>query len=180
MNVTHTSLPEVLVLTPDVYEDDRGFFFESWNQRSFREATGFVGDFVQDNHSRSVAGVIRGLHYQDPDPQGKLVRVVSGAIWDVAVDIRPSSEHFCQWVGVELTADNRRQLWVPPGFAHGFLALSEEADVLYKTTAAYNPSGDRCVRFDDPSISISWPPGTFRLSDKDRRAPTLMEALGVD
>ena len=180
MNVTRTDLPGVLVLSPSVFEDDRGFFFESWNRVTFREATGFDGEFVQDNHSRSVAGVLRGLHYQDPEPQGKLVRVVGGAIWDVAVDIRQTSDHFGQWVGVELSDENRKQLWVPPGFAHGFVTLSAVADVLYKTTALYHRAGDRSIRYDDPTLSIAWPVSNVRLSDKDRAAPLLVEALGLD
>lgn len=157
MNVIGTALPEVLILEPKVFGDARGFFMESFNQRAFNQTTGTDHQFVQDNHSRSSQGVLRGLHYQVQQPQGKLVRVARGAVYDVAVDIRKGSPRFGQWVGVELSEDNRRQLWVPPGFAHGFLVLSESADFLYKTTDYYAPEFERCIRWDDPSIGIEWP-----------------------
>ena len=178
MQARPTRLPEVLVLEPRVFEDARGFFFESYNERLFREATGLSVRFVQDNHSRSVKGVLRGLHYQlPPHPQGKLVRVVRGAVFDVAVDIRRGSETFGQWVGVELSAENRRQLWIPAGYAHGFLTLTDEAEVLYKTTDYYAPECDRSIRWDDPEIAIEWPlEGRPILSEKDARAPRLREA----
>lgn len=157
MKATPTSIPDVLVIEPKVFGDARGFFFESFNQKSFDEAVGQHVYFVQDNHSRSTKGVLRGLHYQIEQAQGKLVRVVSGAVFDVAVDIRRSSPTFGRWVGVELSESNHRQLWVPAGFAHGFLVLSETADFLYKTTDYYAPAYERCIRWDDASISIEWP-----------------------
>ena len=155
--VTPTAIPEVLVLEPKVFGDARGFFFESFNARDFAKATGLDVDFVQDNHSKSARGVLRGLHYQIEQAQGKLVRVVQGAVFDVAVDIRQSSPTFGKWVGVELSADNHRQLWVPPGFAHGFLVLSESAEFIYKTTDYYAPLYERCIAWDDPQLSIAWP-----------------------
>lgn len=157
MKVTETALPEVLLIEPKVFGDARGFFFESFNANKFREATGLNVDFVQDNHSRSAKGVLRGLHYQIKQPQGKLVRVVRGAVFDVAVDIRKSSANFGKWVGMELTEENHRQLWVPPGFAHGFLVLSESADFLYKTTDYYAPEYERCLVWNDPTLNILWP-----------------------
>jgi dTDP-4-dehydrorhamnose 3,5-epimerase len=157
MRAISTAIPEVLVIEPKVFGDKRGFFFESFNQKAFDEAVGKHVDFVQDNHSRSVKGVLRGLHYQVQQPQAKLVRVVSGAVFDVAVDIRRSSPTFGRWVGVELSESNHRQLWVPAGFAHGFLVLSETADFLYKTTDYYAPAHERCIRWDDASIDIDWP-----------------------
>lgn len=157
LKVTHTEIPDVLIIEPKVFGDTRGFFLESFNHKSFGEATGLNLDFVQDNHSRSGKGVLRGLHYQLTQPQGKLVRVVSGAVFDVAVDLRKGSPTFSKWVGVELTVENHKQLWVPPGFAHGFLVLSESADFLYKTTDYYAPQHERCVMWDDPSIGIRWP-----------------------
>ena len=157
MKATATTLPDVFVIEPRVFGDARGFFFESFNQQSFDSATGTAHRFVQDNHSRSSRGVLRGLHYQIRQPQGKLVRVVRGAVFDVAVDLRRSSPNFGQWVGIELSEDNQRQLWVPPGFAHGFLVLSECADFLYKTTDYYAPEFERCIAWDDPSIGIEWP-----------------------
>ena len=166
-----TRLPDVVVLEPVVYEDARGYFFEAWNARAFKEATGLDREFVQDNQSRSQRDVLRGLHYQLPNPQGKLVRVIRGAIWDVAVDIRRSSETFGDWVGVELTSDNRKCLWVPEGFAHGFAVLSDEAEVLYKTTAYYDREADRGVRFDDPAFGVEWPIDNPTLSDKDEALP---------
>ena len=176
MNVIETSLPGVLVLEPKVFGDARGFFMESWNRQTFA-ALGLDLDFVQDNHSRSAQGVLRGLHYQLNQPQGKLVRVVSGAVFDVAVDLRKSSPHFGKWVGYELSAENKRMLWIPPGFGHGFLVLSETADFLYKTTAYYASQGDRGVRWDDPAIGIQWPlEGTPQLSAKDQGQPLLKDA----
>lgn len=156
MNVITTALPEVLMLVPRVFGDERGFFFESYNRRAFREVTGLDVEFVQDNHSRSVHGVLRGLHYQVQQPQGKLVRVVHGAVLDVAVDIRRSSPNFGRYGGVELSALNRRMLWIPPGFAHGFLVLSESAEFLYKTTNYWAEEHERCIRWDDPDLSIDW------------------------
>ncbi|MFO1218978.1 MAG: dTDP-4-dehydrorhamnose 3,5-epimerase [Burkholderiaceae bacterium] len=158
MKVTATALAGVLVLEPRVIHDNRGFFLESWNRRTFREATGLDAEFVQDNHSRSSRGVLRGLHYQlPPCAQGKLVRVTQGSVFDVAVDIRRSSSTFGRWIGVELNEAEHRQLWIPPGFAHGFVVLSENADVLYKTTGYYAPAQERVLRYDDPDLAISWP-----------------------
>jgi dTDP-4-dehydrorhamnose 3,5-epimerase len=157
MKATPTSIPDVLVIEPRVFGDARGFFFESFNQKAFDEAVGQHVDFVQDNHSRSVKGVLRGLHYQVQQPQAKLVRVVSGAVFDVAVDIRRSSPTFGGWVGVELTASNHKQLWVPEGFAHGFLVLSETAEFLYKTSDYYAPAHERCILWNDPTLNIAWP-----------------------
>lgn len=157
MKSTSTSIPDVLVIEPKVFGDARGFFFESFNGKAFDEAVGQHVEFVQDNHSRSAKGVLRGLHYQIQQPQGKLVRVVRGAVFDVAVDIRRSSPTFGRWVGVELSESNHKQLWVPAGFAHGFLVLSETADFLYKTTDYYAPAHERCIRWDDASIGIEWP-----------------------
>jgi dTDP-4-dehydrorhamnose 3,5-epimerase len=174
-----TGLSEVLVFEPTVFGDDRGAFFESFNQRWFLDATGLEVAFVQDNQSTSRHGVLRGLHYQlPPMAQGKLVRVVRGAILDVAVDVRRASPSFSEWVSVELTAENRKQLWVPPGFAHGFVVLSDIADVLYKTTEYYSPEHDRGIRWDDPTIGISWPDlgEAPILSAKDAEAPFLADA----
>lgn len=155
--VTPTALPEVLILEPKVFGDERGFFFESYNQRDFAQATGLQLEFVQDNHSRSAKNVLRGLHYQVQQPQGKLVRVVQGEVYDVAVDLRQSSAHFGRWVGVHLSAENKRQLWIPAGFAHGFVVLSDTAEFLYKTTDYYAPAHERCILWDDPAIGIRWP-----------------------
>ena len=156
MNVIRTAIPEVVLIEPKVFGDARGFFFESFNQKAFNDATGTNHQFVQDNHSRSAQGVLRGLHYQIQQPQGKLVRVVRGAVLDVAVDIRKSSPTFGQWVAEELSEDNHRQLWVPPGFAHGFVVLSEMAEFLYKTTDYYAPAFERCIAWDDPTLAIDW------------------------
>jgi dTDP-4-dehydrorhamnose 3,5-epimerase len=177
VKISDTALPGVLLIEPRVFSDARGFFLESWNRRSFREA-GLDLDFVQDNHSRSARGVLRGLHYQLENPQGKLVRVTQGAVFDVAVDIRRSSPHFGRWVGYELSAENRRMLWIPPGFAHGFLVLSETADFLYKCTSLYDPPSDRGIRWDDPAIGIAWPDVGARplLSAKDAEARLLADA----
>jgi len=175
MKVTATRLPEVLVIEPRVFGDERGFFFESFNRAAFREATGIDADFVQDNHSRSARGVLRGLHYQLEQPQGKLVRVTSGRVFDVAVDLRKSSPNLGRWEGVELSADNKRQLWVPPGFAHGFLVLSEHADFLYKTTDYYAPQHERAIAWNDPELAIEWPLAELDqepvVSAKDAAAP---------
>ena len=177
MKISTTSLEGVLVLEPTVFPDARGLFFESFNARAFREATGVDADFVQDNQSHSVANVLRGIHYQLVRPQGKLVRVVSGRIFDVAVDLRRSSTAFGRWFGVELSADNRRQLWVPPGFGHAFLALGGPADVLYKTTEYWYGQHDRAVLWSDPAIGIAWPlSGAPIVSDKDAAAPSLARA----
>ncbi|MBL0422820.1 dTDP-4-dehydrorhamnose 3,5-epimerase [Ramlibacter sp. AW1] len=157
MKVTPTALPEVLLIEPRVFSDDRGFFFESYNARAFAEATGITAAFVQDNHSRSTRDVLRGIHFQVQQPQGKLVRVVAGAVFDVAVDLRRGSPRFGRWVGVELSADDHRQLWIPPGFGHGFLVTSGCAEVLYKTTDYYAPQHERCIAWDDPDIGIEWP-----------------------
>jgi dTDP-4-dehydrorhamnose 3,5-epimerase len=177
MNVIETALPGVKLIEPKVFGDDRGFFLESWNAAAFA-AAGLDVAFVQDNHSRSARGVLRGLHYQLGTPQGKLVRVTSGAVFDVAVDIRRSSPHFGQWVGYELSDANKRMLYVPPGFAHGFLVLSDTADFLYKCTTLYNPPTDRGIRFDDPAIGIVWPDVGIApmLSGKDAVAPMLANA----
>jgi dTDP-4-dehydrorhamnose 3,5-epimerase len=157
MKATATAIPGVLILDPTVYEDERGFFFESFNEATFAAAVGGPVAFVQDNHSRSRRHVLRGLHHQMPQPQGKLVRVVQGAVFDVAADIRPGSPTYGAWVGVELTADNRRQLWIPPGLAHGFLVLSDVADVLYKTTTYFLREGDRSIAWNDPTLAVAWP-----------------------
>ena len=177
MKVTPTAIADVLIIEPRVFGDERGFFYESFNQRVFDKATGLALNFVQDNHSRSAKGVLRGLHYQIQQPQGKLVRVARGAVFDVAVDIRKSSPYFGKWVGVELSEDNHRQLWVPPGLAHGFLVLSETADFLYKTTDYYSPEYERCIAWNDPAIGIEWPIDTSpSLSAKDQRGVTLAQA----
>lgn len=177
MNIIETALPGVLIIEPRVFGDARGFFLESWNARTFA-GLGLDLDFVQDNHSRSARGVLRGLHYQMANPQGKLVRVTRGAVYDVAVDIRRSSPHFGQWVGVELTEANHRMLWVPPGFAHGFLVTSETADFQYKVTTFYDPADERAIRWDDPAIGITWPNvgAEPTLSGKDGAAPVLADA----
>ena len=178
ITVTPTRLPEVLIVEPRVFGDERGFFTESWNQRAFAQATGVTDGFVQDNHSRSAHGVLRGLHYQIINPQGKLVRVVSGRVFDVAVDMRSTSPRLGQWAGVELSADNKRQLWVPPGFAHGFVVLSEAAEFLYKTTDYYAPEYERCIAWNDPVIGIEWPPLAQAplLSAKDQQGVRLGDA----
>ncbi|WP_223416021.1 MULTISPECIES: dTDP-4-dehydrorhamnose 3,5-epimerase [unclassified Pseudomonas] len=176
MKVIETDLPEVLILEPQVFGDERGFFYESFNARAFREATGLDRQFVQDNHSRSQKGVLRGLHYQLENIQGKLVRVTVGEVLDVAVDVRRDSANFGQWVAVRLSAENRRQLWVPEGFAHGFVVLSDVAEFLYKTTDYYNPSAERCIRWDDPTLAIDWQLDEApQLSAKDKLGKTLQE-----
>jgi dTDP-4-dehydrorhamnose 3,5-epimerase len=181
MKVTRTEIADVLILEPKVFGDARGFFFESYNRKAFREATGVDADFVQDNHSRSARGVLRGLHYQVQQPQGKLVRVVRGAVFDVAVDIRRDSPTYGRWVGVELSEDNHRQLWIPPGLAHGFLVLSESADFLYKTTDYYAPQHERSIAWNDPAIGIDWPleglgEDAPQLSQRDRDGLRLTDA----
>lgn len=177
MEVIATALPDVLILEPRVFGDDRGFFYESFNAQAFRAGTGIDAQFVQDNHSRSLRGVLRGLHYQVHNPQGKLVRVTQGEVLDVAVDIRRSSPTFGQWVAVHLSAANHRQVWIPQGFAHGFRVLSDSAEFLYKTTDYYNPSAERCIRWDDPQLAIDWqldaPP---QLSAKDQVGQLLKDA----
>lgn len=177
MQATYLAIPDVVLIEPTVFGDSRGFFFESFNQRAFSQATGTNCQFVQDNHSRSGRGVLRGLHYQIEQPQGKLVRVVQGAVFDVAVDIRKSSPTFGKWVGIELSANNHRQLWVPPGFAHGFVVLSETADFLYKTTDYYAPEHERCIAWNDEALAIQWPLGHAPvLSAKDQLGATLRNA----
>ena len=177
MNIIATEIPEVLIVEPKVFGDDRGFFYESFNQRQWETATGLSPNFVQDNHSRSVRGVLRGLHYQIEQAQGKLVRCVLGEVFDVAVDIRKSSATFGKWVGVHLSAANKRQLWVPEGFAHGFLVLSDIAEFLYKTTDYYAPEHERCIGWNDPDIGIEWPfDETPKLSGKDAQGAKFMDA----
>jgi dTDP-4-dehydrorhamnose 3,5-epimerase len=177
LKVTPTSIPSVLIIEPRVFGDTRGFFFESFNQRAFNLATGLDVNFVQDNHSRSSKGVLRGLHYQIQQPQGKLVRVVRGSVFDVTVDLRKSSPTFGQWVGVELTEDNHRQLWIPPGFAHGFYVLSDSADFLYKTTDYYAPEFECSLIWNDPTIGIEWPLNTQPIiSAKDAQGKKLADA----
>ena len=177
MKATRLAIPDVVLIEPKVFGDARGFFFESFNQNAFNEATGTNHAFVQDNHSRSSQGVLRGLHYQIQQPQGKLVRVARGRVWDVAVDIRKSSPTFGQWVGAELSEDNQHQLWVPPGFAHGFVVLSESADFLYKTTDYYAPEHERCIAWNDPQLAIAWPIAEApSLSAKDMQGFTFARA----
>jgi len=177
MQAINTELPGVLILEPRVFGDDRGFFFESFNARAFAEATGLQCEFVQDNHSRSQRGVLRGPHYQVQQAQGKLVRVSAGEVYDVTVDLHRSSPTFGKWVGTLLSAENKRQLWIPAGFAHGFLVLSEFAEFLYKTTDYYAPEHERCIRWDDPSLAIDWPlDGAPQLSTKDQAGVSFAEA----
>jgi len=178
MKATPTPIPDVLLIEPKVFGDARGFFFESYNRKAFREATGLDVDFVQDNHSKSARGVLRGLHYQlPPKAQGKLVRVVQGEVFDVAVDLRKSSPTFGRWVGEILSAENKKQLWIPPGFAHGFLTLSETAEFLYKTSDYYSPEHERSLLWRDPALGIAWPiEGEPRLAAKDADARTLKQA----
>jgi dTDP-4-dehydrorhamnose 3,5-epimerase len=177
VQVVKTDIPDVLVLEPRVFPDERGFFLESWNARTWREATGLDTTFVQDNHSRSARGVVRGLHYQVRHVQGKLVRVTAGEIYDVAVDLRRSSPTFGRWVGARLSAENHRQLWIPEGFAHAFMALTEAADVLYKATDFYDREAERSIRWDDPDLAVDWPLDEASvLSDKDARGVPFREA----
>lgn len=177
MKATPLAIPDVILIEPKVFGDERGFFFESFNHKAFEEAIGHSANFVQDNHSRSTKNVLRGLHYQIQQAQGKLVRVAAGEVFDVAVDLRKSSPTFGKWVSATLSADNQHQLWVPEGFAHGFVVLSESADYLYKTTDYYAPEHERAVIWNDPQIAIAWPKGIQPvLSSKDRDAPTLEQA----
>ena len=175
MRVTPTAIADVLLLEPRVFGDARGFFLESYNEQVFADATGLQLHFVQDNHSRSQRHVLRGMHFQAERPQGKLVRVVAGAVFDVVVDIRRDSPTYGRWVGVELSVDNQRQLWIPPGLAHGFLVLSESADFLYKTTEYYHPASERCLAWNDPRVAIDWQLGTSLplVSEKDARGLSL-------
>jgi len=175
LNVTETSLPGVLVIEPKVLADERGFFMETYHSARFR-AFGIDAEFVQDNHSRSVRGVLRGLHYQEPNPQGKLVRCTRGLLFDVAVDIRIGSPHFGKWFGVELSEENKKMLWVPAGFAHGFCATSDVADLVYKCTSLYDAASDRSILWSDPEIAIEWPISNPKLSPKDAAAPRLKDA----
>lgn len=170
MKVTPLAIPDVMLIEPEVFGDDRGFFYESFNQKKFNEVVGQNITFVQDNHSKSTKGVLRGLHFQNPKPQGKLVRVTQGEVFDVAVDIRKDSPTFGQWVGETLSADNKRQLWIPEGLAHGFLVLSEVAEFLYKTTDYYAPEFEKCLLWNDPTLNIKWPIiGVPKLSKKDQQ-----------
>lgn len=177
MNLVETAIPEVKIIEPRVFGDARGFFLESYNERDFERGLGQQARFVQDNHSRSAQWVLRGLHYQIRQPQGKLVRVVRGAVFDVAVDLRRASPSFGRWVGVELSEANQRQMWIPAGFAHGFLVLTASADFLYKTTDYYAPEHERCILWNDPDIGVQWPiPAGPLLSAKDRQGLSLREA----
>lgn len=177
MKIIPTEIPDVLIIEPRVFDDERGFFFESFNRRDFERSTGLAPDFVQDNHSRSVHGVLRGMHYQLRQAQGKLIRVVRGSVYDVVVDLRRSSSSFGCWVGVELSEENRRQMWVPAGFANGFLVTSDSADFLYKATDYYAPEHERCIAWDDPSIAIRWPVHDgLQLSERDLRGVPLSQA----
>lgn len=177
MKVTITNIPDVLILEPKIFEDARGFFFESFNQQLFNTATNLDVHFVQDNHSRSSQGVLRGLHYQTQQAQGKLMRVIQGSIFDVAVDIRKSSPTFSQWVGIELTNTNHKQLWIPAGFAHGFVVLSDSAEILYKTTDYYAPEFERCIIWNDPTVAIQWSiENAPLLSQKDQNGTLLTQA----
>jgi len=177
MSVTRLAIPDVMVLEPKVFGDARGFFFESFNQKTFAQSTGIEAAFVQDNHSKSVRGVLRGLHYQIKQAQGKLVRAVAGEIFDVAVDIRKHSPTYGQWVSASLSAENKKQLWVPAGFAHGFIVVSETAEVLYKTTDYYAPEHERCIAWNDPTLKIVWPDiGPPSLSAKDQKGQAFVSA----
>jgi len=176
VNIIETAIPGPLIIEPKVFGDERGFFFESWNADEFRTA-GLDLSFVQDNHSRSARGVLRGLHFQNPNPQGKLVRVAAGRVWDVAVDLRRSSPHFGKWTGAELSAANKRMFWVPPGFGHGFVSLEDGTDFLYKCTAPYSPADEQSLRWNDPAVGIDWPLEGIepQLSAKDKAGRTLAE-----
>ena len=177
MKVTSTKISDVLIIEPNVFGDDRGFFFESFNKKAFEASTGIKDDFVQDNHSKSTKGVLRGLHYQIKHPQGKLVRVTSGEVYDIAVDLRKSSSTFGQWVGVTLSADNKRQLWIPEGYAHGFIVMSETAEFLYKTTDYYMPEHERCIRWNDAELAIDWQfTGKPLVSEKDAQGISFKDA----
>ncbi len=174
MIISSVDIPGPLIIEPKVYGDERGFFLESWNYAIFKKA-GLDLKFVQDNHSRSGKGVLRGVHFQNPNPQGKLVRVVSGAVWDVAVDLRTSSEYFGKWFGIELSALNKRMFWIPPGFGHGFLSLEDDTDFLYKCTTPYNPLNEHSLQWNDPKVDIKWPINDFvpQLSEKDRNSASI-------
>lgn len=177
MKITPTDLPDVLLIEPKIFGDERGFFFESFNARSFAETTGISTPFVQDNHSRSARNVLRGLHYQVQQVQGKLVRVTSGSVYDVSVDLRRGSSTFGQWTGTTLSAENRRMLWIPPGFGHGFLVTSDAAEFLYKTTDYWAPAHERCIKWDDPQLAIQWPlQGVPIVSAKDQQGLLLKDA----
>lgn len=177
MKSIKTAIPDVIIIEPKIFEDDRGFFYESFNEKAFAEHIGMAERFVQDNHSRSSKGVLRGLHYQLNQVQGKLVRVCAGEVYDVAVDIRKSSPTFGKWVGVSLSATNKRMLWIPKGFAHGFLVMSDFAEFLYKTTDFYDSVSERCIRWDDPSLAITWPEEIIpSLSMKDAKGKCLKDA----
>jgi dTDP-4-dehydrorhamnose 3,5-epimerase len=177
MNVIPTAIPDVLIIEPKVFGDDRGFFFESYNEKTFREKTGVTSSFVQDNHSLSARNVLRGLHYQIRQPQGKLVRVISGEVFDVAVDIRRNSPTFGKWVGARLSAQDKRQLWIPPGFAHGFVVLSEAAEFVYKTTDYWAPEWERTIVWNDPTLAIDWPiDGEPTLAAKDKAGKSFSTA----
>ena len=177
MQIQTTAIPDVLIIEPTVFGDDRGLFYESFNQKRFTELTGVTRDFVQDNHSKSAKGVLRGLHYQIQQPQGKLVRVTQGEVFDVAVDMRRSSPNFGQWTGVVLSSDNKRQLWIPPGFAHGFLVTSDSAEFLYKTTDYWYPEHERSLLWNDPMVGVNWPlDGTPLLAAKDMAGLPLASA----
>ena len=178
MHLVPTAIPDLLILEPKVFGDDRGFFYESFNQRRFTELTGVSAPFVQDNHSKSARNVLRGLHYQIRQPQGKLVRVIAGEVWDVAVDIRRNSPSFGRWVGTHLTAENKKMLWIPQGFAHGFVVLSDSAEFLYKTTDYWAPEHERCIVWNDPDLAVDWQLGnaTPLLSAKDQAGKRLLEA----
>jgi len=177
MHIQSTSIADVIIIEPQVYGDDRGFFYESFNQKRFHELTGVATQFVQDNHSKSAKNVLRGLHYQIQQPQGKLVRVTAGSVYDVAVDLRASSKTFGHWVGVELSAENKRQLWIPEGFAHGFVVTSDTAEFLYKTTDYWAPQFERSIAWNDPALAITWPvDGEPLLSGKDQAGVLLANA----
>ncbi len=181
MKVTATAIPDVLLIEPTVFGDERGFFYESYNEKVWKEETGLSTRFVQDNHSRSVKGVLRGIHYQIKQSQGKLVRVVVGEVFDVAVDLRKSSPTFGQWVGEILSAENKRSLWVPEGFGHGFLVTSEAAEFLYRTTDFYAPEYERCIKWNDPELAVEWPvDGVPQLSGKDEQGASFKEAEMYD
>lgn len=177
MKVIQTDVEDVLIIEPKVFGDDRGFFMETFNAKRYREKTDINADFVQDNHSKSAKGVLRGLHFQENHPQGKLVRVIRGEVFDVAVDIRTDSNSYGKWVGVTLSADNKRQLWVPPGFAHGFVTLSDSAEFEYKCTDYYHPEDEVCLAWDDPTVAIDWPILDPSLSEKDKCGLALKELL---
>lgn len=177
MQVTLTAIPDVIIIEPDIFPDERGFFFESYNEKAFVELTGIEAKFVQDNHSRSFRNVVRGLHYQIKQPQGKLVRVIEGEVFDVAVDLRKESTTFGQWIGEYLSAVNKKQIWIPEGFAHGFVVLSDHADFLYKATDYYAPEYERCIQWNDPDLDVRWPENIKPIiSNKDAEGDTFLSA----